>query len=136
MARGVSGLGLLGLERGYRIPADPEGEPPSSEATSTIMWRVLAELHATPLLWAAFPFHPHDIGNSRSNRAPTMAELDLGRRFLRDLLDLYRVRRVVAVGAVAARSLEAIEVSTVRVRHPSRGGASAFASGLRSVMAV
>jgi uracil-DNA glycosylase len=130
MVDGVPTLNLFGLGRGYRTPRYGDRR---REATSTIMWRVLSELNHTPLLWAAFPFHPHETGNADSNRAPTSAELELGRHFVERLLDMWDITRVVAVGNVAARTLGAMQIPAAKVRHPSRGGASAFEAGLRAL---
>jgi hypothetical protein len=65
------------------------------------------------------PTHPGTIG---SNRRPNRSEIDESRPFLDVLLP---GRLVVAVGRVAAAALDA-----PYVRHPSHGGAAAFAAGL------
>jgi uracil-DNA glycosylase len=124
---------LVGEAPGYRgarvsgIPFTSErqltGRGPA-EATATIVHRVLAELGLTDdvLLWNALPAHPHRPGEPMSNRPPTRAEVDLGRPFLAPLTG---GRRVIAVGRVAGRAL-----GVEPIRHPSRGGASAFCDGL------
>jgi uracil-DNA glycosylase len=96
-----------------------------SEASATIVHRVLAELGASDdvLLWNVVPTHP---GTPRSNRRPTRAEVDAARPFLDEVT---RGRRVVAVGRLAASVLEA-----PYVRHPAHGGAAAFADGLRHTL--
>lgn len=93
----------------------------SSEASATIVHRVLRELglEGDVLLWNVVPTHP---GTERSNRRPTRAEVEASRPFLAELT---RGRRVVAVGRLAAEVLDA-----PYVRHPSHGGALAFAEGL------
>ena len=85
------------------------------------MHRVLAELGIEDgvLLWNVVPTHP---GTESTNRAPTRGEVRAGLRFAEPLAD---GRRVVAVGHVAARAF-----GTHYVRHPSRGGASRFATEL------
>jgi uracil-DNA glycosylase len=96
-----------------------------AEASATIVQRVLEELGVTGdvLLWNVVPTHP---GTATSNRRPTRAEIEAGRPFLDALLE---GRRAVAVGRVAAEALAA-----PYVRHPSHGGAAAFAAGLRRVL--
>ena len=93
-----------------------------AEASATIVHRVLAELGIEDdvLLWNVVPTHP---GTASSNRRPTRAEVDAARPFLDELT---RGRRVVAVGRLAAQVLDA-----PYVRHPSHGGALAFAEGLK-----
>jgi uracil-DNA glycosylase len=89
--------------------------------------RALAELglEETVLLWNVVPTHP---GTATSNRRPTRAEIDAARPFLAELV---RGRRVVAVGRLAAEVIDA-----PYVRHPSHGGARAFAEGLRAAFAT
>ena len=82
-------------------------------------------MHAEVLLWNVVPTHP---GTASSNRRPTRTEIAAARPFLEELT---RGRRIVAVGRVAAEALGA-----PYVRHPSHGGASAFAEGLRRTLAV
>jgi uracil-DNA glycosylase family 4 len=96
-----------------------------AEASATIVHRVLASLgvEADVLLWNVVPTHP---GTATSNRAPTREEIAAGRPFLDAVT---RGRDVVAVGRVAAAALDA-----PYVRHPSHGGATAFADGLRRML--
>jgi uracil-DNA glycosylase family 4 len=133
-ARADAPLLLVGEAPGYRgarvsgIPFTSErqlrGEGPA-EATATIVHRVLAELGLTEsvLLWNVVPTHP---GSAASNRTPTRAEVAAGRAFADELA---HGRRIVAVGRVAHAAL-----GGTYVRHPSRGGARAFASALRDLL--
>ncbi|HEY0415487.1 MAG TPA: uracil-DNA glycosylase family protein [Gaiellaceae bacterium] len=126
---------LVGEAPGYRgtrisgIPFTSErlltGCGPA-EATATIVHRVLGELgvEREVLLWNVVPTHP---GTATSNRPPTRAEVEAARVFLHELL---AGRRAVAVGRVAAAALPGADA----VRHPSHGGAAAFAAGLRAVI--
>jgi uracil-DNA glycosylase len=77
------------------------------------------------LLWNVVPTHP---GTTSSNRRPTRAEVLAARPFLEEVT---RNRRVVAVGRLAETVLDA-----PYVRHPSHGGAVAFADGLRRRLAL
>ena len=98
-----------------------------AEASATIVQRVLEGLGIADdvLLWNVVPTHP---GTATSNRRPTRDEVRAARPFLDELR---RGRRVVAVGRLAADVLGA-----PYVRHPSHGGALAFAEGLRHTLAV
>ena len=125
---------LVGEAAGYRgarvsgVPFTSErqltGTGPA-EATATIVHRVLRELGIEDdvLLWNVVPTHP---GTPTSNRRPTRTEVDAARPFLDELA---RGRRVLAVGRLAASVLDA-----PYVRHPSHGGAVAFADGLRRLV--
>jgi hypothetical protein len=95
------------------------------EATATIVHRALAELDVEEdvLLWNVVPTHP---GTATSNRAPTRVEIETALPFVRELAP---GRRVFAVGRIAEAALEA-----PYIRHPSRGGASAFRATLRACL--
>jgi uracil-DNA glycosylase family 4 len=132
--RADAAIVLVGEAAGYRgarvsgIPFTSErqltGTGPA-EATATIVQRTLRELGLAEdvVLWNVVPTHP---GSERSNRRPTAAEVAAARPFLEELT---RGRRVVAVGRLAASELDA-----PYVRHPSHGGAAAFAAGLRRAL--
>jgi uracil-DNA glycosylase len=127
---------LVGEAAGYRgarvsgLPFTSErqvsGKGPA-EATATIVHRVLADLglEEAVLLWNVVPTHP---GTASSNRRPTRAEVAAASPFLAELA---RGRRAIAVGRLAAEALDA-----PYVRHPSHGGAQAFAEGLRAAFAT
>jgi len=134
-SRAGAGVVLVGEAAGYRgarvsgIPFTSErqltGAGPA-ESSATIVQRVLGELGLAEdvLLWNLVPTHP---GTATSNRRPTRTEIEASRPFMEELT---RGRRVVAVGRLAARALGA-----PYVRHPSHGGARAFAEGLRLTLA-
>jgi uracil-DNA glycosylase len=125
---------LVGEAPGYRgarvsgIPFTSERQLTGSgpaEATATIVHRVLAELELADrvLLWNVVPTHP---GTPSSNRPPTRGEVIAGRVFAEELA---AGRRVVAVGRVAHAAL-----GGDYVRHPSHGGAAAFAASLHALI--
>ncbi len=128
MLRGVEAAGMFGTARNYRKAT--LGETCSTEASATIVWATIAEIEPTPLLWNAFPFHPHEPGDPRSNRPPTAAEIGIGQVFLVDLIEMFGVSTVVAVGNRARDSLASLGIEHTRVRHPSRGGKRDFTLGL------
>jgi uracil-DNA glycosylase len=131
--RATAPILLVGEAAGYRgarvsgIPFTSERQLNATgpaEASATIVHRVLAELgiEQAVLLWNVVPTHPHQPGDSRTNRLPTRAEIDASLPFLAALA---HGRRVIAVGRVAERVLGA-----PYVRHPSHGGAADFRAGL------
>ncbi|HEY2072859.1 MAG TPA: uracil-DNA glycosylase [Gaiellaceae bacterium] len=134
--RGEAEVVLVGEAAGYRgarvsglaftSERQLTGQGPA-EASATIVHRVLAELglEDSVLLWNVVPTHP---GTASSNRRPTRAEVAAGRPFLAEVV---RGRRAIAVGRVAESVLEC-----PYVRHPSHGGATEFAQGLRSAFAT
>jgi uracil-DNA glycosylase len=125
-------FGLFGPGKGYVLPAQSEGI--ASEPTATVMWEVLAELDFLPLLWSAYPFHTHVPGRPLSNRTPTLAETAVGVPFWQDLLELFEIPTVVAVGNVAHRSLARNGISVPKIRHPAHGGRAGFKAGLQELL--
>jgi uracil-DNA glycosylase len=133
-ARAGAGVVLVGEAAGYRgarvsglaftSERQLTGAGPA-EATATIVHRVLADLDAEEdvLLWNVVPTHP---GTACSNRRPTRAEVRAAQPFLEEIV---RGRRAIGVGRLAAEVLDA-----PYVRHPSHGGAVAFAAGLRHML--
>jgi len=125
---------LVGEAPGYRgtrisgIPLTSErqltGTGPA-EATATIVHAVLAELGIDDdvLLWNVVPTHP---GTESSNRPPTRVEIDASAACLEELAD---GRRTIAIGRVAHA-----RIGGPYVRHPSRGGAAAFRTGLAAAL--
>ena len=128
---------LVGEAAGYRgarvsgIPFTSErqltgGEP--AEASATIVHRVLRDLGLEDdvLLWNVVPTHPHEPGRPYTNRRPTRDEVDSSIPYLEGVA---RGRRLVAVGRLAEQVTGA-----PYVRHPSHGGAAAFATGLARLL--
>ncbi len=134
-ARAEASIILVGEAPGYRgarisgIPFTSErqlsGAGPA-EATATIVRRALGELGVEHdvLCWNVVPTHP---GTALGNRPPTRTEIEAGLPFLARLAE---GRRAIAVGRVAHAA-----IGGPYVRHPSRGGAQAFAAGLRALLA-
>jgi uracil-DNA glycosylase len=123
-------VGEAAGHRGARVSGIPftserqlTGRAPG-EASATIVQRVLAELGLAEdvLLWNAVPTHPHLPGRPNTNRPPTAGEVAASEPFLRELAT---GRTVLAVGRVA----HAV-IGGRYVRHPSRGGATAFREAL------
>jgi uracil-DNA glycosylase len=97
------------------------------EPSATVVHRALEalSLEEEVLLWNALPLHPSGA-TPLTNRAPTGAELAAGGRWLHRLMELVRPRAVLVVGRAAARVLPGAPT----LRHPSHGGATAFARQL------
>ncbi len=124
-------LGLFGAAAGFR----GGGGRLQREASATAVWSTLAELNRLPLLWNAFPYHPHRPDEPDSNRPPTIRELAAGREIVDLLLDMFAIERVIAVGNKAAVALERWGVAAAKVRHPSHGGQTIFRRELAMLLA-
>jgi len=127
-------FGLFGPGKGYSSPVGTALV--AAEPTATVMWQVLAELNFLPLLWSAYPLHPHLPDRPLSNRTPTAAEISAGQPVWSALAELFRVQTVVAVGNVAYRSVLACGRQAAKVRHPAHGGKAKFRLGLQELLAA
>lgn len=109
-----------------------------TEPTATIVWGTLlhAGLSATDfILWNTFAWHPYNPQRGLlSNRKPTPTELDDSAEALSAFLRLFPGLQIVAVGNVAAETMEKFGQSHVRVRHPAQGGATRFREQIRSLV--
>lgn len=131
LREGVPALGMFGTERGYQDVLEPGFEAIQSEQTATILWSLLPELGIVPLVWSAFPFHPHQAGKLLTNRKPRRPEVQIGEPFVRELLDIFRPKKVIAVGNVGYALLMGMGIPCVKIRHPAQGGKNDFVAGLR-----
>lgn len=128
----ANSFGLFGPGKGYVLPPEAAGVP--AEPTATVLWQVLAELDFLPLLWSAFPWHPHRPGLPQTNRTPRPSETKLGTPFWQELAELFGVTSIVAVGNVAQHSLQRSNLSAPKIRHPAHGGRSGFKQGLEQLL--
>ena len=107
-----------------------------SEPSGTIVHRTLDELAAEHdvVLWNTVPTHPFVAGRPLSNRRPNAAEVAAGVPYLERVLAMIAPRVVVGVGRISQAALTGLGVEHVPVRHPSHGGATEFAAGMREVI--
>lgn len=104
------------------------------EQSASIVWKVFDELRINPLMWPAFPFHPHLPGNRISNRKPLSKERASGQEYLAEIISIFRNPKVIAIGRVAEKSLTELGyVDVAYIRHPANGGANQFRLGLRNL---
>lgn len=127
----MEGLSLFGREVGYRFAV--EKDKLLKEATATIIWETLLKQEIMALAWNAFPFHPHKKGEPESNRAPLKTELLIGEKPLLKMIEMFGIKRVVAVGNKAGESLEKLGIEAHKVRHPAQGGKNDFVAGIKSL---
>lgn len=132
MLRGVPELDLLGSEKGYQ--KSDEFERVHNEPSATIVWQTLARFRFRPLLWAAFPLHPHQPGNAWSNRAPLRAEVASGRPVFLAVAALLNISQIVPIGNVAHRSLVEAGITAEKIRHPAQGGKNEFVAGIERLV--
>lgn len=123
---------LFGKHRGYE--KTKENNKIKKEQSATIVWETMNNLNAIPLLWNAFPFHPHQPNIIDKNRTPTRKELDIGLCFLTEIINLFNIKIIIAVGNNADISLSSINLEHKKVRHPSNGGKQDFVNGISTII--
>lgn len=128
----MEGLNLFGEKAGYRVTSYKDKL--LKEATATIIWETLLKNNVIPLAWNAFPFHPHLEKRPESNRTPLKNELKIGERPLLKMIEIFNIKRVVAVGNKAEQSLKKLEICCHKVRHPAQGGKNEFAEGISQIL--
>jgi uracil-DNA glycosylase len=106
-----------------------------SENTATILWEFLGSTKSVPILWNAFPFHPHQSDNPESNRKPDVSEIKEGETYLRIIYDLFKPRKLCSLGRVGESILKELfpKNTTTYIRHPSYGGKEKFIKGMNKV---
>jgi uracil-DNA glycosylase len=133
LLEGVPDLEMFGKEHGYQDIPEPEFAHIQSEQTATIMWQTLSEIRHVPMIWSSFPFHPHLPNQSLTNRKPLKNEVELGRIFLRELLEIFTPQHIVAVGNVGDETLTYLRIPHAKVRHPAQGGKNDFVAGIKAL---
>lgn len=124
-----------GDEAGYRL-IEPGSGKLWGEASSTVVQKVFQELPVPPLVWPAFPLHPHKPGVDESNRTPSLTELRRdGAPQLRQLIELIKPEHIAAVGNIGQTTLGLLGIEATRIRHPAHGGGPKFRDGLLELMA-
>ncbi len=101
-----------------------------TEPTATIVWGMITQSGLGPsafVFWNAFPWHPFDAGGGiLSNRRPTKEEVTRGLKPMKIFLELFPGIKFIALGKVAAHSLDVLNREFCPIRHPARGGAGEF----------
>lgn len=107
-----------------------------AESTATIVWDYLCKKEIISLFWNSFPFHSHENGNVKGNRAPNDVEVKFGATILSEIFNLYKPEFVAGIGHKGVAALEQIfpEQKIRYIRHPSNGGKSQFIEGMNSVI--
>lgn len=100
--------------------------PAMRERTATEIHLARARVSRKLFFWNVFPFHPHEAGKPQTNRMHTRYERDIGLKFLKTVLTLLPVRRVVTIGKDATLALQMVDITCCPVRHPSYGGQKEF----------
>jgi hypothetical protein len=135
MLEGVPELDLFGIEQGYADVDEAGFEDIWGEQSATIVWNTLADIGHAPLIWNAYPFHPHKPSAPRTNRKPRKrTDLAPSTPFLETLLAWFQPSLVLAIGNVAHEALGSLGIEAHKIRHPAQGGKSDFVAGMEDYL--
>ena len=103
-----------------------------SEKTATILWGFLGINKAVPILWNAFPFHPHQSRKTEGNRRPNVSEIEEGTTYLKLICNLFKPKKLCSLGRVGESILKIVfpKEEIIYIRHPSHGGKKDFIEGM------
>lgn len=109
-----------------------------AERTAVIIWGMLNRIDSRIFLWNVFPLHPHESGESFSNRQHNSQERRAGEDILRELIILLRPNRIVAIGNDASTAVQRLakDQQVVSVRHPSYGGQTKFQNQISDLYSI
>ena len=97
---------------------------PQKENSAGIIWQAIRTKggNQIPLLWNAYPYHSFGKSGKDSNRKPNAAELQIGKKYLEELIDIFGIpqNRIYAVRRTAEKQLGYMKAAYIR--HPSYGG--------------
>jgi hypothetical protein len=122
--------GFFGENNGYQIV---NKEKPYKESTATIIWQYFNQSKFVPCFWNSFPFHPHKINDLHSNRKPNENELIVGKKYLLELISIFKIKSIISIGKVSHELLEKNNINSIYIRHPSNGGKNDFISGMEKL---
>lgn len=80
------------------------------EKSANYMWSAFEKEGFMPLLWNAYPFHPFN-NKLETNRKPRPEEIESGKKYITELIKIYNIKRVFAVGWTAYKLLKNMELS-------------------------
>ena len=100
--------------------------------TAGYVWEAALQRPTLPLFWNVIMAQPHQPGRPYVNRSPRAAELRAYAPVLDEVLRLFGVTQIVAIGRVAERCLQNLSYPATYVRHPAQGGAAAFRAGIQA----
>ncbi|MDF1880890.1 uracil-DNA glycosylase [Sulfurimonas sp. MAG313] len=111
-------------------------EESTNENTAAMIWEQLEDKHIIPIFWNAFPFHPFNKGNQKSNRAPNSSEIEEGQWYIKELIEIFEPRTIAAIGRKGELALNKLDLNKEikYIRHPSYGGKSDFIKHINEVM--
>jgi uracil-DNA glycosylase family 4 len=100
------------------------------------MWDYLGTDVNVPIMWNAFPFHPHLNNSPESNRRPNEEELEVGEQYIKLVFELFKPKKLCSLGRVGESVLHRLfpNETITYIRHPSYGGKKDFILGMSKIL--
>ena len=111
---------------GYSRIARATHGSPVAERTAAVIWSLINRLPRPPMLWNAFPFHPHEPDSPFTNRAHTARERHETVWSIEALVERFNNPKLIAIGNDASKALSDLGFKHELARHPSYGGQREF----------
>ncbi|HQT24009.1 MAG: hypothetical protein B7X86_14310 [Sphingobacteriales bacterium 17-39-43] len=123
-------FGILGEDKSY-VHINPSNKL-QTEVSAAIVWNELRKYKEIPLMWNIYPFHPFQSFKENTNRSPSGTEINRGKEILNELLKLFDIKKIGAIGKKAESGITKLKHSfkTQYIRHPSYGGQALFQQGI------
>ena len=106
---------------------------PVAERTAAVIWSLINRLRQPPMLWNAFPFHPHEPGSPFTNRAHNIRERRETAWAIEALIERFDKPRLIAIGNDASKALSDLGFAHETARHPSYGGQREFVETMERI---
>lgn len=126
MIAGYKRLGQTPLEKATRGPV-------LVERTASVIWELIGRLDELPILWNAFPLHPHEPDRPMTNRTHTKLEREVTAWSIEELKTRFPDAKLIAIGNDASKALRDLGYIHETARHPSYGGQRDFVVKMESL---
>ncbi len=105
------------------------------ENTANAFWSFFENHKLLPIIWNAFPFHPHKKNILSSNRTPIRDEIGEGNEYLEMLYEIFKPEMLIGIGRKGENALNILfpYKKILYVRHPGRGGIHNYLKGIKNI---
>lgn len=110
-----SGCPLFGYKYGYKKNINCNTLP---DISTTLFWTDVNMIDKAPLLWYCHPFHSHLKFDSQSNRMPSRGEIQMGVKYLFNIIGIFKPEKIFALGNDVSEHLNEFRIKHIKLRHP------------------
>lgn len=101
--------------------------------SAMIFWQTLLSHHPHFIAWDCIMYHPRKMNEPLSIRTPTKHEIKKHAPHLKGIISILGPIEPVSIGRRAEAALNYINVNTIYIRHPARGGKTSFEKGVKNL---